>query len=140
MSDKAFVDSNILVYAHDLGSGTKHDVARALIEELWRDRSGVLSTQVLQEFLVNVRRKAQRPLTVAEASRVVEDFLAWEVVVNTGQSILQALKLEQQFQVSFWDALIVQAANLASAGTLYSEDLNHGQRYGTVEVLNPFVS
>lgn len=138
MNGKAFLDSNVLIYAHDRGTGRKHETAQALVEALWQERSGVMSTQVLQEFYVNVRRKAQRPIAPAEARRLLEDYLTWEIVINTGKSILEALDIEQQYGLSFWDALIVQAANAAGVHLLYSEDLNHGQMYGTVEVRNPF--
>lgn len=138
MTARAFVDTNILVYAHDRGSGRKHAVARELIEELWHSRAGVLSTQVLQEFYVNVRRKAQRPMPVDQARAVFEDYLAWTIIVNDQASILGALELETRYELTFWDALIVQAANAAAVDVLYSEDLSHGQRYGAVELVNPF--
>ena len=138
MSDKAFVDTNILVYAHDRAGGERHRIARRLIERLWGERTGVLSTQVIQEFYVNVRRKAQRPISAAEAGQLVEDYLSWEVVVNDAESIRQALAIEKRYRLGFWDALIVQAANSGGAATLYSEDLGHGQVYGTVELVNPF--
>lgn len=139
MNARCFVDTNILVYAHDRGSGVRHDQAKDLVECLWRERSGLLSTQVVQEFYVNVRRRAKNPLSANEARRLVEDYLSWEVVVNDGDAILGALDIERRFTLSFWDALIVQAANVANAETLYSEDLNHGQTYGMVEVVNPFL-
>jgi predicted nucleic acid-binding protein len=139
MSAKCFVDTNILMYAHDTAAGEKHERARALVEELWRDRTGVVSTQVLQELVVNLRRKAAKPLDAAAAREVVVDYLAWQVVVNTGESILHALDLEQRHRISFWDALIVHAADVSGASVLYSEDLSDGQRYGAVAVVNPFI-
>ena len=139
MTDRCFVDSNLLVYAHDRGSGEKHQRAKDLVERLWFDGAGVLSTQVLQEFYVNIRRKANRPLPAEEASRIVRDYLSWDVVVNSGESILQAFLVESRFQISFWDALIVQAATSAGVRTLYSEDLNHNQVYGPVRVVNPLL-
>ncbi len=139
MSAKCFVDTNILMYAHDTTAGVKHERARALVEELWRDRTGVVSTQVLQELVVNLRRKAARPLDPAAARDVVVDYLAWQVVVNTGESILHALDLEQRYRISFWDALIVHAADVSGASVLYSEDLSTGQRYGAVTVVNPLI-
>ena len=138
MSARVFVDTNILVYAHDRGAGTRHGQAKALVERLWSERSGVLSTQVLQEFYVNVRRKATHPVSSEEARELVNDYLAWGVVVNDGSDILGALEMEDRYRISFWDALILQAANRAGVDRLYSEDLNHGQQYGTVEVTNPF--
>ncbi len=80
MSDKCFVDTNILVYAHDFGTGAKHERARTLIEELWSSGGGVLSTQVLQELCINLRRKAARPLSVEETRRLIEDYSSWDVV------------------------------------------------------------
>ena len=133
------VDTTILMYAHDTAAGEKHERARALVEELWRDRTGVVSTQVLQELIVNLRRKAAKPLDSAAAREVVVDYLAWQVVVNSGESILHALDLEQRYRISFWDALIVHAAEVSGASVLYSEDLSNGQRYGAVTVVNPLI-
>jgi predicted nucleic acid-binding protein len=140
MSDRYFVDTNILMYAHDAAAGDKHARAKALVEDLWQNRSGVVSTQVLQELAVNLRRKAKRPLDARATRDVVSDYLAWQVVVNGGDSILEALELEARYQISFWDALIIQAAQTAGAEVLYSEDLSDGQRYGSVKVENPFKS
>jgi predicted nucleic acid-binding protein len=137
MSDKYFVDTNILMYAHDTAAGEKHQRAKALVEELWATRAGVVSTQVLQELTVNLRRKTKKPLDAKATREVVSDYLAWQVVVNSGESILEALDFETRYQVSFWDALVIQAAHAAGAEILYSEDLSDGQRYGTVVVKNP---
>jgi len=137
MSDRSFVDTNILVYAHDRSAGAKHARARQLIEDLWDSGQGVLSTQVLQELSVNVRRKARQPLSAEETRRLLEDYLSWEIVVNTPASVLRALDLEARYKMSFWDALIVQAAESSGAAILYSEDLASGQRYGSVRVVNP---
>lgn len=140
MSDRYFVDTNILMYAHDTTAGEKHHRAKALVEQLWENRSGVVSTQVLQELAVNLRRKAKKPLDASAAREIVSDYLAWQVVVNGGDSILEALDFEARYQVSFWDALILQAAHASGATTLYSEDLSDGQRYGGVRVMNPFIA
>jgi predicted nucleic acid-binding protein len=137
MSDKFFVDTNILMYAHDTSAGAKHERAKALVEELWRHRTGVVSTQVLQELSVNLRRKAARPLDVKATREIVADYLAWQVIVNGGESILEALDLEARFQISFWDALVLHAAQASGAEVLYSEDLSDGQTYGSVRVINP---
>jgi len=137
MSDKYFVDTNILVYAHDTSAGAKHDRAKALVEDLWSQRSGVVSTQVLQELCVNIRRKAKHPVDLRTAREIVADYLSWDVVTNTAESILEALQLEERYQISFWDALIVQAAEASGAAVLYSEDLSDGQAYRGVRVVNP---
>jgi len=133
------VDTSILVYAHDRSAGEKHRRAKDLVESLWRDRSGVVSTQVLQELCVSLRRKAGRPLDVKATRDLVADYLSWHVVVNNGESVLEALELEDRYQLSFWDALVVAAAQASGAEVLYSEDLSDGQVYGTVRVVNPLV-
>jgi len=137
MSDKYFVDTNILVYAHDLTQRAKHDRARALVQKLWENENGVLSIQVLQELCVSLRRKVARPLPVQETRKLIEDYASWEVVVNTPESVMQALDIEARYGISFWDALIVQAAGSCGAEVIYSEDLADGQSYGDVRVLNP---
>ena len=137
MSDKYFVDTNILMYAHDTSAGAKHERAKALLEDLWRQRSGVVSTQVLQELCVNLRRKAGHPVDLRTAREIIADYLSWDVVTNTGESILDALQLEEHYQISFWDALVVQAAEASGAAVLYSEDLSDGQTYRGVRVVNP---
>jgi predicted nucleic acid-binding protein len=139
MGECFFVDTNVLVYAHDPGSGAKDTVARTLLESLWEERSGVLSTQVLQEFCVNVRRQARQPMPSEEARRVVEDYLRWRMVVNDGAAVLRALDWADRYMIGFWDAMIVDAANQAAVEVLYSEDLIHGQSYGTARVVNPFL-
>ena len=139
MSDKYFVDANILMYAHDTAAGAKHDRARALVEELWHERSGVVSTQVLQELCANLQRKSARPLDSKATREIARDYLTWHVVVNDGNSILAALELQERYQLSFWDALVIHAAQTAGVATLYSEDLSDGHRYGGVQVRNPLV-
>jgi predicted nucleic acid-binding protein len=125
------------MYAHDKAAGEKHERAKALVEELWRDRTGVVSTQVLQELAVNLRRKTSNPLDTKATREVVADYLTWQVVVNAGESVLEALDVEARYRVSFWDALVLQAAQASGAAILYSEDLSDGQTYGGVRVLNP---
>lgn len=140
MSDKYFVDTNILMYAHDKAAGDRHERAKTLVEELWRDRTGVVSTQVLQELAVNLRKRARPPLGSKATREIVSDYLTWQVVVNGGESILEALDLEARYHISFWDALVVQAAQASGAEVLYSEDLSDGQTYGSVRVVNPLQS
>jgi predicted nucleic acid-binding protein len=139
MPDKCFVDTNILIYAHDRSAGVKHERARELIEKLWTNGQGVLSTQVLQEFCVNLRRKVARPLAVDEIRRLVNDYMSWEIVLNSAEAVIQALDIEIRHKTSFWDALILQAAEQSGAAVLYSEDLAARQSYGTVRVVNPLV-
>ena len=134
----SFVDTNILVYAEDRDAKTKHEVARDLVVKLWNERSGVLSVQVLQEFYVNVTRKLKKPLSSSKALEIVEEYLTWTVIENTGMLLTTAIELQQKAQLSFWDAMVVQAAIDGGCDTLYSEDLNAGQRFGPLVVVNPF--
>lgn len=140
MSDKAFVDTNILVYAHDTSLGIKHERARGIIERLWVSHNGVLSTQVLQELRVNLRKKVARPFSDEETRCVIEDYLRWEIIVNTPRSILEAMEIEARHGISFWDALILQAALSSEAVILYSEDFSDGRAYGPIRVVNPLIS
>lgn len=135
----SFVDTNILIYAEDRDARGKHELARDLLVDLWGRQDGVLSVQVLQEFYVNVTRKLKKPITAARALGIVEEYLTWTVVENTGGLLVEAVRLQQKAQLSFWDSLIVQAAIEAGCEKLYSEDLNAGQRFGPVVVVNPFL-
>ena len=109
------------------------------MEQLWDSRQGVLSTQVLQELCINLRRKIVRPLPVEEIRRIIQDYLSWEIVINDSASVLQALEIELRYQTCFWDALILQAAESSGAAILYSEDLAARQKYGAVQVINPLL-
>ena len=135
---RSFVDTNILVYAEDRDAKGKHEVARDLIVELWNSREGVLSVQVLQEFYVAVTRKLKKPMSAARALDVVREYLSWPVIENTGALLVDAVGLQQKAQLSFWDAMVVQAAINGGCDKLYTEDLNAGQRLGPVLVVNPF--
>jgi predicted nucleic acid-binding protein len=134
----SFVDTNILVYAEDRDAKKKHAVARDLVVQLWDERAGVLSVHVLQEFYITVTRKLKKPLSNPKALEVVEEYLTWNVVENTGKLLTTAIELQQKAQLSFWDAMVVQAAIDAQYDTLYSEDLNAGQRFGSLAIVNPF--
>ena len=136
---KAFVDTNVLVYAYDRAAGSKHVRARELLEELWTSGRGVLSTQVLQEFYVNVLRKTRPAVRPEDARTLVADYLAWDPVVNDGAAVLEAVDASRRHQLSYWDALVVVAAARSGASVIYSEDFNHGQKFGSVQVLNPFL-
>jgi len=139
MSDKYFVDTNILVYAHDRSAGIKQRRAQLLLEQLWESGNGVLSTQVLQEMCVNLRRKTTHPMPLQELKQLIRDYSTWEIVTNTSESITRALELEQRYKTSFWDALVLDAALASGASIFYSEDLASGQHYGAVQVVNPLL-
>ena len=134
----SFVDTNILVYAEDRDAKAKHGIARDLVVQLWDHRTGVLSVQVLQELYVNLTRKLKKPLSNAKALEIVEEYLTWTVVENTGRLLTTAIELQQKHQLSFWDATVVQAAIESGCDKLYSEDMNAGQRFGSLVIVNPF--
>lgn len=138
MSDRVFVDTNILIYAYDLDAGAKHVRAQALVRSLWEAGGGMVSTQVLQEFYVNVTRKIPVPLTLAVARGIIDSYRAWQVEINSVDTLLQASEIQERHQLSFWDSMIVAAAAQGGAATLLSEDLNHGQQIGGVRIENPF--
>lgn len=143
-SGLAFVDSNVLIYAHDESAGTKREVARAVVGRLWEESSGRLSVQVLQEFFVNAtlrsgRRKLESPLDVQEAREVVEDFSRWGVHRPGAADVLAAIDIHRRVDISFWDAMIVHSASSQGCEVLLSEDLNDGQIYEGVRLENPFV-
>jgi predicted nucleic acid-binding protein len=137
MSDKTFVDTNILIYAHDVDAKEKHREAKSLLRDLWSTQSGVLSTQVLQEFYVNVTRKIASPLSRTAARRVVNSYAVW-CTDTTAAEIAAAFRIEDESRIGFWDALIVASALKSGAVRIASEDLNAGQVIAGVRVENPF--
>ena len=136
--DKIFVDTNILIYAYDISAVDKHVTAVRILSELWDSRRGVLSTQVLQEFFVSVTRKIPNPINEQHAINIVRDFLRWEIVVNDGDSILEAASLVSRYRFSFWDCLIIQAALKSGCNILLSEDLSDSQVIESLQIRNPF--
>jgi len=137
MNAKTFVDTNVLVYAHDNREEYKQAAAKRILHELAQQKTGVLSMQVLQEFYNTVTRKIAIPLPKDEARGVVEDFAYW-CVATTPEDIKRAFQIEDEAGVSFWDALIVAAAVRSGATRILSEDLNDGQVIAGISVMNPF--
>jgi predicted nucleic acid-binding protein len=137
MNDGIFLDSNILIYAHDEDGGEKFHRASQWIQAFWvKGTLPNISIQVLQEFYTVMLRKNADARVYRE---VVEHYLKlWPVVENTRELMRQAFDIQQRFQLSFWDANIVAAAQQSGASELWTEDLNEGQDYGGVRVVNPF--
>jgi len=138
MSGRLFIDTNVLLYAYDLDAMDKRDIALKIIEKLWEDGNGVISTQVLQEFYVNVTRKIPYPLSRSEARGILECYLSWHVELNGPEATFLASEIEERYSLSFWDALIVAAARNAGAEKILTEDLNHGQKIEGILIENPF--
>ena len=139
MRGRSFVDTNVLIYAHDTDAGRKHDIAKNVLRELWSEREGVLSMQILQEFYVNVTRKIALPLPKGTARMIVESYRSW-CMQTTAEEITAAFRIEDESQLGFWDALVVASASKSGAVRLLSEDLNAGQTILGVRVENPFAA
>ena len=137
MSVKSFVDTSVLIYAHDVDGRRKHLVARGLLRELWSERAGTLSMQVLQEFYVNATRKISTPLPKEVARQVVHTYSVW-CIETTPAEIAAAFRIEDESRIGFWDALIVASALKSGAARILSEDLNSQQMIAGVRVENPF--
>lgn len=133
----SFLDTSVLLYADDADAGAKTAIARDLLRRSMMTCTGVISTQVLQEFYVNARKKLR--LDGAAARARLEVYLAFDVVTVSPSLLLAAVDLHRLDSVSFWDALIIRAAEHAGCDTLYSEDLQAGRRFGSLRVVNPFV-
>lgn len=139
MTARTFVDSNILIYAHDADAGSKHRTAAAKLTELWSSGAGVVSTQVLQEFYVHVTRKIAVPLSASAAREVIRDYAVWMESPITAATVTRASEIAEVWKISFWDAMILAAAEQSRAAVLLTEDLTSGASIAGVEIVNPFV-
>ena len=135
---KTFVDSNVLIYAHDADAGSKQRIAADRLRKLWESGAGLLSTQVLQEFYVNVTRRIASPLAASAAREVVRDYAAWIESSVTAATIVRASEISEVWRVSFWDAMILAAGEQSGAEQLLTEDLNAGEKIAGIEIVNPF--
>ncbi len=135
-----FVDTNVLVYAHDASEPVKQAQARTALEELWSDRTGVLSTQVLQEFYAVVTGRQRIHMTSAQAREILSLYGAWTVAQVDLVTILAATELREAHSISFWDALIVASARQAGAGRILTEDLGHGTSVNGIRIESPFLA
>ena len=136
--DKVFLDTTIILYAYDASAGEKHRRAKEIVLDLWNSGLAVISTQVLQEFFVTATQKIPKPLEHSFARDIIRDLLKWEVVINDGVSVLDAIELLLKYRFSFWDSLIIEAAIKSGAKIVLSEDLSHGQTIQGVTITNPF--
>jgi predicted nucleic acid-binding protein len=133
-----FVDTNVLVDAHDASDGERHERASSLLARLWSDRAGVVSTQVLSEFYQVATRKLG--LLPADARELVLLYAAWPVVEIDVPLMVAAMERHERDAVAWWDCLVVEAALRAGAELLASEDFQTGRRFGPLEVANPFAA
>lgn len=138
MTAPVFVDTNVLIYALDEADRKKQESAREWRAELWKRHQGRISFQVLQEFYVKVTRRW--PDARQDARAEVRDLLAWRPVSVDAEILVGAWRLQDRYRISFWDALIVAAAKAASCRYLLTEDLQAGQDFDGLLVVNPFRS
>ena len=139
MSDKIFVDTNILVYCFDSSDMIKKEKAVQILESLWESSSGVSSLQVLKEFFVTVTAKLPEKMDFKSAKSAVTGLLSWNLFMENRNSLEKSFEIIQKYQLSFWDANILSAAILSDCNKIYTEDLQHGQVIEGVQILNPFL-
>jgi predicted nucleic acid-binding protein len=137
--DSCFVDTSMLVYGHTPTEGRKYSIAKTLPDDLWQSDRGVVSAQVLQEFCYVLTRKIRPPLSVPDTVSRAQNFLDWRIVTGTAELAIDALEISASHNVSYWDALIIGAARSVQCTILYTEDLNNGQKFGSLRVVNPFL-
>jgi len=136
MTASVFFDTNVLVYAA-LGTGKDEPKRKRAIQLIESEDFGT-SAQVLQEFFVTVVKKASRPLSARQALEWIEQFTVFPCQAVDHQLVRVAIERSERYEISYWDAAILAAAEAVGAHTVYSEDLNDGQRYGQIRVVNPF--
>ncbi len=139
MTGKVFVDSNILIYSHDSDAGTKQLRAAEKLRDLWTSGSGRLSTQVLQEFYVNATQKIKKPLTRSLAREIIRNYDLWIESPMMTPTIIRGSEIAETWKISFWDGMILAAAEQAGARELLSEDFRHGQVIAGIQIVNPFL-
>lgn len=131
-----FVDTNILVYAHDGGAGARHTKAVELLGRLFDEASGAVSVQVLAEFYAAATRKLG--MASQEAEQVIADLAGWTIHRPGHEDLLRAARLHRKYRIGWWDALVINSATELECDVLWTEDLAGGQRYGSVTARNPF--
>lgn len=138
MSDLVLVDTNVLLYQHDARDRAKQERARAWMAELWRSKLGRISFQVLNEFYFNATQKLKPGLPRKAARTTVRALFAWEPFTFDERTLDTAWEIQDRYRLALWDALIVASASRHDCKHVLSEDLQHGQSFGAVTVLNPF--
>ena len=140
MSAKTFVDTNVLIYAHDIDAQAKHEIAKGVLRELWSERTGVLSMQVLQEFYVQATRTSRADAVPHElAAGLIEAWSRFRIQDMTFPVLNAAMRIRKAYGFSFWDSAIIGAALAQGCGRVYTEGLNHGQVIEGVRIVNPFL-
>jgi len=138
MADRVFVDTNVLVYAWDSSEPKKQKRAFAWMTHLWKTQSGRLSYQVLSEFYITVTQKLDPGMAPESARRNVRLFFSWHPVQIGARVLETAWRVQDQYRLSWWDALIVSAAHISGCPYLLTEDLRSGEEFLEIKIINPF--
>ena len=138
MNDKAFIDTNVLVYAYDSGDPARQAIARSILRRSLLEDSAALSSQVFSEFFVVVTRRITPPMTGPEAWKILRTLSTLQVAEIDLDLVNRAIETHIRHRISYWDALIVAAAERTGCSRILSEDLGHNQRYNDVLIENPF--
>ena len=141
MTDKPvlqFIDTNIFIYAYDCSSPEKQRKAKELVLNLWENQNGCISVQVLQEFYVNIVYKVPVPLPVKEALMIITDLSCWYLHTPSASDVIETINIQQNYRISFWDAMIINSAKKMGCNILWTEDLNEEQVIEGVIIKNPF--
>jgi predicted nucleic acid-binding protein len=137
MKERSFIDTNVLIYADDRKDLKKQKGAIELLQSGWCSGNMVLSTQVLQEYFSAATRKLKIEAEIAQ--RKIELLSNLEIAVIDQKDMIHAIEIHRLYSLSFWDALIVKMAQKTACVVLYSEEMQHGQRFGGVRIVNPFI-
>lgn len=140
MSAKAFIDTNILVYARDASEPTKQEQALQWLAQLWQHRSGAISYQTLNEYYVIVTQRLKPGLSRIEAREDIRNLMLWNPITVDRAVMENAWLVQERQGFSWWDSLIVSAAQIQDCDYLLSEDMQHGQKIGRLQIINPFAS
>jgi predicted nucleic acid-binding protein len=138
MTERVFVDTNVLVYGRDASEPTKQKQAMAWLARLWSEKTGRLSFQVLNEFYVTVTNKLQPGMDPQSAREDVRSLLAWRPIPVDARVVEGAWRIQDRYKLSWWDALIVSAAQASDCRYLLTEDLQENRKMSNVKVINPF--
>jgi predicted nucleic acid-binding protein len=138
MSEKTLVDSNVLIYAHDADSPLRQRQVAECLKRLWLSQTGRMSTQVLQEFYVNVTQKIRIPMAKPVTREVVRNYGSWVHSDITPATVIRAAEISEIWKISFWDGMVFAAAEQSGASELLSEDLNDGLKVAGIRIVNSF--
>jgi|SRR5579884_680769 len=138
MSNNIFLDTNVLIYAFDVDEKAKHKKAQKILRDCWDGENGAVSIQVLQGFYNAVTHKISKTISKSDARDVIRTYQVWPMPSITVDDIIDASELEEQLKYSFWDSLIIVAAQKIEAELLYSANMQDGQQIGSLKIVNPF--